>query len=107
MRERPAGRPALAGLVHHASASVSIVVPFLLTVLATAPLHQVYLTTAMWVTIVVGALLGTAIATAGAARRWPTLTVLAFALPTFFLFGALAAPRRRSAACSRPSPHGG
>lgn len=70
----------------------AIAVPSMLTVLATAPLHQVYLTTAMWVTVVVGALLGTAIATAGAVRRWPTLTVLAFALPTFFLFGALAAP---------------
>ncbi len=71
---------------------VAIAVPLGLVVLATAPLHAVYLTAAMWVSVVAGALLGTVIAVAGAIRRWPTLTVLAFALPTFFLFGALAAP---------------
>ncbi|WP_420110881.1 transglutaminase-like domain-containing protein [Pseudactinotalea sp.] len=71
---------------------VGILVPVGLIVLALAPLHQVYLTPLLWVTVAGGALLGTALATAGAQRRWPTLTVLAFALPTFFLFGALAAP---------------
>lgn len=70
---------------------VAVAVPVLLTVMATAPLHR-STSRPRWVTVVVGALLGTAIATAGAVRRWPTLTVLAFALPTFFLFGALAAP---------------
>jgi len=71
---------------------VATLVPVALIVLGLAPLHQVYLTAALWVTIAGGAALGTAIAIAGAQRRWPTLTVLAFALPAFFLFGALAAP---------------
>lgn len=71
---------------------VAIAVPVALIVIAMAPLHEVYLTPAMWVTVGGGALLGSALATVGAQRRWPTLTVLAFALPTFFLFGALAAP---------------
>lgn len=71
---------------------VGLLVPVGLIVLGLAPLHQVYLSPVLWVTIAGGALLGTALAVAGAQRRWPTLTVLAFALPTFFLFGALAAP---------------
>lgn len=71
---------------------VGILVPVGLIVLGLAPLHQVYLSPVLWVTVAGGALLGTVLATAGAQRRWPTLTVLAFALPTFFLFGALAAP---------------
>lgn len=71
---------------------VSLVVPVVLVVTAIAPLHAVYLTGAMWLAIAGGGLLGTALAVAGAQRRWPTLTVLAFALPTFFLFGGLAAP---------------
>lgn len=71
---------------------ISILVPVALLVLGMAPLQRVYLTPVLWITVGGGALLGTAIATAGAQRRWPTLTVLAFALPTFFLCGALAAP---------------
>ena len=70
----------------------AIAVPVALIVLGLAPLHEVYLSPAMWATVAGGVLLGTALATAGAQRRWPTLTVLAFALPAFFLFGALAAP---------------
>lgn len=71
---------------------VAILVPVVLIVLGIAPLHEVYLTPVLWVTVAGAALLGTVLATAGAQRRWPTLTVLAFALPTFFLSGALAAP---------------
>lgn len=69
-----------------------VLVPVALVVMALAPLHEVYLTPMMWVTVAGGAVLGGGLATVGARRRWPTLTVLAFALPTFFLFGALAAP---------------
>lgn len=71
---------------------LAIAVPVALVLMALAPLHEVYLTPVMWLTVAGGALLGTAIATLGAQRRWPTLTVLAVALPTFFLCGALAAP---------------
>lgn len=71
---------------------VAIAVPALLVVMAIAPLEQVYLSARLWVTVGMAGLLGAAIAVAGAQRRWPTLTVLAVALPTFFLCGALAAP---------------
>src|SRR5690606_9412245 len=71
---------------------LAIAVPVALVLMALAPLHEVYLTPVMWLTVAGGALRGTAIATLGAQRRWPTLTVLAVALPTFFLCGALAAP---------------
>lgn len=71
---------------------LAVAVPVALVLMALAPLHEVYLTPVMWLTVAGGALLGTAIATLGAQRRWPTLTVLAVALPTFFLCGALAAP---------------
>ncbi|MFV0253778.1 MAG: transglutaminase-like domain-containing protein [Beutenbergiaceae bacterium] len=70
----------------------AIVVPAMLVAMVLAPLYEVYLTPAMWLAVAGGVIVGTALATIAAQRRWPTLTVLAFALPLFFLLGVLAAP---------------
>src|SRR5690606_1003275 len=52
---------------------LAVAVPVALVLMALAPLHEVYLTPVMWLTVAGGALLGTAIATLGARRRGPAL----------------------------------
>ena len=71
---------------------LSIVVPVVLLAMALTPLQPVYLDPMFFGTVAGGLVLGTVIAVLGAMLRWHTLTVLAVALPVFFLSGALAAP---------------
>ena len=71
---------------------VNSLAPVVLLAMALAPLEKVYLDAGLFGAMAGGLLLGTAVAVVGAVRRWPTLTVLALAVPVFFLCGALAAP---------------
>ena len=70
----------------------AIAVPVALCAMAMAPLQAVYLTAWFYLAVGGGLALGAAVAVLGAIIRWHFLTVLAVALPTFFAFGALAAP---------------
>lgn len=60
--------------------------------LALAPLAGAYLSTSFYIACAVGLLAGLAVAVVGAARRWPTITVIAATLVTLFALGAVAAP---------------
>ncbi|MEE6282399.1 transglutaminaseTgpA domain-containing protein [Georgenia sunbinii] len=71
---------------------LDVVVPAVLVLLALVPLLPVYASGRLVAAAVGGVLLGTAVATLGAWRRWSTLTVLAAMLGAVVVGSSLAAP---------------
>ncbi len=71
---------------------VDIAVVTLLVVVAHTPLLPVFGTIRLPIAVVAAALLGTVVATVGAARRWGPIPVLAALLTGFVAFSALGAP---------------
>ncbi|MPV49775.1 MULTISPECIES: transglutaminase family protein [unclassified Pseudactinotalea] len=71
---------------------IDIAVLTAMTALALAPLADAYQSASFFIACGVGLLAGVTIGVVGAARRWPTISVIAATLVAIFALGAVAAP---------------